>query len=450
MNVIATLIEVGGAIVHDLSYQLASSYSLPLGGVCVAASGFILGVAGLTRHTLIESVNSELTPDLETFIKVMSMLKEKERVSIRTYHLSNIETNNVSIIDIDRNWSSWKVSVRNDLRGLWDSVKVETCRDVYCQSPQSASVVRIPETLGPACQVAPATVQVSFQNPFAIMGINKTTESGTGIIVDKQLGLVLCDRFTVSSSVGNVFLTFSMSIMVPASIIYVHQIYSFVILKYEPKLLGMTHIEQLEICNEELKLNDSIYLVCQSQSRQPMVRKTYVANIANYSTGDLPYPPQYIPTNVESFALENPINSGGVIVDNDGKIRATYPRYPKFGRQTSNYHIGLPIRYISPILESIRSGKSTETYTLDVTLGYTQISKARSVGLTDEWAAKIEGASETHQCPVVINRVMSGSKTYELLKTGDIILTVNGSVVNKFEDIMNLTSERHLILVDVF
>ena len=76
-------VEIGGGIVHNLSYQLAKSYSQPVTGVYVATSGHMLASASAWRKSIIISVNNIPTPNLDAFIEAVQTLPDGARVPIR-------------------------------------------------------------------------------------------------------------------------------------------------------------------------------------------------------------------------------------------------------------------------------------------------------------------------------------------------------------------------------
>lgn len=76
-------VEIGGGVVHDLSYQLAKSYSQPVQGVYVATSGHMLASASAWRKSIIVSVNNIPTPNLDAFIEAMQTLPDGARVPLR-------------------------------------------------------------------------------------------------------------------------------------------------------------------------------------------------------------------------------------------------------------------------------------------------------------------------------------------------------------------------------
>jgi pro-apoptotic serine protease NMA111 len=64
-------VTVCGAAFHDLSYQQARLYAIPVSGVYVCEPSGSFRFDGTDRGWMIESVDQKETPDLETFIEVM-------------------------------------------------------------------------------------------------------------------------------------------------------------------------------------------------------------------------------------------------------------------------------------------------------------------------------------------------------------------------------------------
>jgi hypothetical protein len=191
-----------------------------------------------------------------------------------------------------------------------------------------------------------------------------------------------------------------------------------------------------------------------SKSYQPMVRKTVVTNIRQFFVSE-PIPPSYRSMNVEGIELENPINSGGVIVTAEGHIQALYPAYTKHNaKQRSEFYMGLSIEVVLPVLACIREGKSLDMYGLEAECSYTQIAHARTLGLNDEWVKKIEYADlERRNIVVVVRRVTSGflqlntaTNCFDLLSIGDIILSVDDVPATRFTDIMKNFKTDYLTL----
>jgi hypothetical protein len=130
-------VEIGGDVLHTLSYQMARSYMVPVGmsgsgifnncsqrltssftsmfsaGVFVACSGYMFHISGIARKSMITHLNNEETPDLDSFVNVAQTLKDGERVPLRYYSVTDINREKVSFITVDRHWHTFRMAVRN-------------------------------------------------------------------------------------------------------------------------------------------------------------------------------------------------------------------------------------------------------------------------------------------------------------------------------------------------
>ncbi|KAI8904353.1 hypothetical protein EDD86DRAFT_194776 [Gorgonomyces haynaldii] len=429
----SSFVEIGGAVVHELSYQMAVSYVVPTGSVFVASAGYMMGLAGIARKCVVESVNNEPTPDMESFIRVIQKLRDNERVPISHYLLTDINKSRVSIVHIDRRWHPFRIAKRNDETGLWDYTDMPPCSGEAIQIPHTAPPTLIGDNLGPAKYIVPSMVNVEFHMPFKVDGVVHQVHSGLGIVINHKLGLLITDRNAIPTSIGDVILTFANSIIIPGTVLYLHQTFNLCVVKYDPKLLGDTVVNDCILSKTRLKQNDETILVCMSKSYQPIVRKTVVTNIRQFYVAE-PIPPTYRSMNVEGIELENPINNGGVLVTEEGHVQALYPAFTKHNsKQRSEFYIGICVSILEPILNKLIHGKQDPMYTLEAELTYTQIAHARTLGLTDEWVKKMEKTNNV----VVVRRLTSSANSFDLIKTADIILSVDGEPVQSFEGVMS-------------
>ena len=67
-------VTVCGAAFHDLSYQQARLYAIPVRGVYVCEPSGSFRFDGTDRGWMIESVDQKETPNLKTFIEVMKAI----------------------------------------------------------------------------------------------------------------------------------------------------------------------------------------------------------------------------------------------------------------------------------------------------------------------------------------------------------------------------------------
>ncbi|KAJ3179210.1 serine protease [Irineochytrium annulatum] len=448
-------VEIGGAILNTLSYQIARSFMVPVGGVYVAGSGYMLGLAGVSRKCLITSLNNMPTPTLELFIEAVNTLRDGERVPIRYYHLADINKEKLALVPVDRKWHSFRMAARDDTSGVWHYKSMPPCIGPAIITPHTATPISLDESLGPGRVVIPSLVHVEFHLPFKVDGVIYQDHSGIGLVVDAARGLVVCDRHTIPTFIGDVLLTFANSIFIPGKILYIHQIYNFAVLQYDPFLLGETPVTSATLSDKVLLQGDSVHLVCLSKSYQPLARKTIVTNVRQFYVAE-PIPPSYRATNVEGIELENPISHGGVLCDEQGRVQALYAAHTKHSPKGRNeFYIGLHIHLIRPILERLdralnklnaEDGTTTTVYDarpvvedvrgLEVEMTYAQVAHVRLLGLTDEWVRKIEEGHKSRRNVLLVRRLTSGTEVSKLLKEGDVLLAVNGVPATTFDEVL--------------
>jgi hypothetical protein len=144
----------------------------------------------------------------------------------------------------------------------------------------------------------PSLVYVQVTIPFRIDGIANQHRIGIGIILNAEKGLIVVDRKTIPVSIADVLVTFANSIIIPAKIIYLHQLFNFAFLQYEPALLGNTTVKTAKISNRQLQQGDDVHLVCLTRTYEPLTRKTIVTNIRHFFLME-PTPPTYRSMNIE-------------------------------------------------------------------------------------------------------------------------------------------------------
>ncbi|KAJ3210086.1 serine protease [Entophlyctis luteolus] len=452
-------VEIGGGILNTISYQMAKSFMIPAAGVFVASAGYMLGMAGVSRKCCIMEVNNIPVPTLEKFIEVVEGLRDCERVPLRFYALSDINKERVSLVQIDRRWHGFSLAIRDNTTGLWNYSEMKPCIGPALYTPHTASHLELEGNLGPGKHVIPSLVHIECHMPFFIDGVAHSVGAGIGLVVDANLGIVVGDRHTVPISLGDVLLTFCNSIIVPAKIIFIHQVYNFVILKYDVALLGETYVKSAVFSETELAQGDSVHMVCLSKAYQALVRKTVVTNKRQFFVSE-PVPPCFRCINVEGIELENPLTTAGVLADESGRIQAFYAAHSKYtSKGRSEFFMGMPISIIAPAVSAVRSfylehgpAQSQQLpldiigYTLEAELSYAQVAHARVLGLPDVWVRRIEGTHLSRRNVLVVRRLTARSGAAKMLKEGDMILAVDDVAATNYYDIMKLTDRKELNL----
>lgn len=79
-----------------------------------------------------------------------------------------------------------------------------------------------------------ALVSVDFLRPFCIDGETGMRYRGSGLVLDTERGLVVVDRNTVTSTLGDVSITLGGRVTVPGTVEYVHPVHNFALVKFDP------------------------------------------------------------------------------------------------------------------------------------------------------------------------------------------------------------------------
>ncbi|KAI7866010.1 trypsin-like cysteine/serine peptidase domain-containing protein [Spinellus fusiger] len=437
-------VEIGGGIVHELSYQLAKSYSQPVEGVYVAASGHMLASASAWRKSIILSVNTLPTPDLDSFIRAMQTLPDGARVPVRFYSLQKAYKDKIMIMHVDRHWHKFRVATRNDLTGLWDFNDMPPPPNDLSYTPSSATFAPLDSSLAIAEKLMPSFVAIDFYLPYLVDGMKATQFYGTGYVVSTSPPLIVCDRDTIPIGLGDIFITFANSIIIPGKIVFLHPFYNYVLISYNPQLIGDTPVRPLELSETELNQGDDVQFVGVGNDFSVVLKKTTVSAISNVGTRECS-PPRWRAMNVEGIKVDDSINSqGGLLIDAHGKTQALWVSYSsqtEKGKDTS-FMSGLSIQLVKPAIDAYIERGQVVFKGLGVELWTMRMAAARTLGLRDAWVKKIEKSGSTrHTLLYVLNILDESSACSKVLSVGDVILSINEQLVTRMPNIMQMDQE---------
>ncbi|KAI1312679.1 hypothetical protein EDD11_002878 [Mortierella claussenii] len=431
-------VEVGGGVVNELSYQLAHSYGQPCGGVYVATSGHMLASASAWRKSIIVAVNNIPTPNLDAFIHAISTLPDGARVPTRFYTLQKAFKEKIMIMHVDRHWHKCRVAVRNDKTGLWDFTDLPPPPPSQPYTPATAIYPTINPALHPAPVLMPSFVAVDFHLPFLVDGMKATQFYGTGLVVSTNPPLVVCDRDTIPISIGDIFITFANSVIIPGRLVYLHPHYNFVVLTYDAALLADTPVRPATFSDKSLTQGDECYLVGVGTDQSPVIKKTTVSNVGNIGTRECS-PPRWRAMNVEGIKVDDPVGTqGGVLCDQEGRVQALWVNYSSQDEKANDitFMSGLDIASVKTVTEPFMRGEYPKLRALDVEFWTMRIAAARSLGLTDEWVQRIESEpSSKHQLLYVLSLLDTSTPCGQILKVGDIVLELEGKVATSMRDL---------------
>ncbi|MEO0971964.1 MAG: trypsin-like peptidase domain-containing protein [Pseudomonadota bacterium] len=428
----AALLEVGGAIVHELSYQQARHLNMPLRGVYVASPGYLLSVAGIPRGAVITELNGQEASTLEAFEARLAEVADGENLRIRYFTEADPRRSILRVAPMNRAWFPNRACRRDDALGYWPCRALAAGPPAVTPEPASTRFATTGDAR--ADVLAPSLVMVNYDMPYTVSGVAELHYHGTGLIVDAQRGLVVVDRNTVPVAMGDVRLTFAGSLEVPADVVYVHPLHNLTLLQYDPALIGETPTRTASFALERPRPGDRAWVVGLRADHKIVAQGTIVASV-DAAEFPLSRSFRFRDANLETISVVTAPPVDGVLADGDGRVFATWSSFAyQDGRQTVQVTRGMPIDIVADMVDGVREGRPLRS--LEAELWPIPLSAARQYGLPDDYIAWLEGPDGPGLAQVLkVMRLVAGSPAASLLETGDLLLSVDGHPVATFRDV---------------
>ncbi|CAD6588336.1 MAG: hypothetical protein ASARMPRED_003471 [Alectoria sarmentosa] len=439
-------VTVAGASFHDLSYQQARLYAVPVKGVYVCEAAGSFRFDSTESGWMIESVDQKKTPDLEAFIEVMKGIPDRARVVVTYKHLSDLHTLNTSIIFIDRHWSSkMRMAVRNDDTGIWDFSDLGEPLPAAPAQRRKAEFVTLDSVGHPAAaDIIRSFVRVSCTMPLKLDGFPRTRKIGFGIVINAEKGLVLVSRAVVPYDLCDLSLTVADSIIVDAKVRFLHPLANYAIIQYDPSLVDAP-VKSAKLATEPIKQGASTIFFGWNQNLRVAMTPTTVTDITTVAIPSNLTAPRYRAINLDAITVDTSLSgqcASGVLVAEDGTVEALWLSY--LGERTAHtskdveYHLGLATPTLLPVTDQIQKDITPSLRILNVETNTISMSQVRIMGVSESWITKVaEANSSRHQLFMVrkIDCAPPSGHDSQSLQEGDIILTLNGKLITRVSEL---------------
>jgi S1-C subfamily serine protease len=425
-------LEIGDGVLHTLSWQMARHMNVPIGGVYVANPGYMLGTAGIGRGAVLTELDGQPLKSLDDALEVFGRLGHGQRATVRYFTMEDTRTLQLTSLRVDRAWFPARHCVRDDSAGRWPCTAVPSGPDAPPPAPGTARIERTGDRLLDA--IAPALVLVEFNMPYSVTGVTERNYHGTGVVLDAERGLVAVDRNTVPVSMGDVRLTFAGTIEVEGIVHYVHPLHNLAVVRYDPALLGETPVQAIRFAKKPPPTGEQVNVVGLSADNRVVSQQATVGSI-----GPVAFPLtrtlMFRDANLEIIRLVNgPTDFDGVIADKRGDVYALWSSFAyEDQRERVQQNMGVPAILVQEMLEYARDGRPL--YSAEAEFSLLSIAEARRLGLNEQWVERITAHNPSRRQVLTIERLVAGTPADRLLAPGDILLAVDGQVVNSFSDV---------------
>ncbi|HEX9707375.1 MAG TPA: trypsin-like peptidase domain-containing protein [Steroidobacteraceae bacterium] len=425
-------LEIGDGVLHTLSWQMARHMNVPIAGVYLANPGYMFGSAGIPRGAVLTELDGSPLKNLDDALAVFGKLGHGQRATVRYYTMEDTRTLQFTSLRVDRAWFPARHCIRDDAAGLWPCDAIAAGPDAPPPEPGTTRFARTGDRL--VDEYAPSLVLVEFSMPYSVSGVTERNYHGTGVVLDAARGLVAVDRNTVPVAVGDVRLTFAGTIEVDATVEYVHPLHNLAVVRYDPKQLGDTPVQAVKFAEKMPSTGEQVHVVGLQADNRVVSQQATVASI-----GPVAFPLsrtlQFRDANLEIMRLVNgPADFDGVIVDRRGGVVALWSSFAyEDGRELVQQNMGVPASLVEEMLEYARGGRTL--YSAEAEFGLLSLAEARRLGLPEVWIDRVTAHNPRRRQVLTVDRLVAGTPAADLLAPGDLLLAVDGKVVNSFGDV---------------
>jgi S1-C subfamily serine protease len=425
-------IEFGEAVVHNLSYQQARHYNLPIKGVYVANPGYVFGSAGIPHGALISSFDGKKIDTLADFEAALAGLADGARAAVFYVTLEDPRATQLKVIRMDRRWFPARKCKRDDVLGTWPCVSIAAGPPPVALTPASTEFAKTGDVR--IDRLAPSLVTVTFDMPYSVSGVTEKNYHGTGLIVDAARGLVVVDRNTVPLAMGDVRITFNGTVEVPGKVEFIHPLHNLAVVSYDPKSIGDTPVRSATLKSTELSAGDDVWVVGQHSDSKIMSQKTQVASV-DVVAFPLSRTLRFRDSNLEAINLVNaPNDFDGVLADEKGDVLALWSSFAfETQRDLEQVNRGIPADLVSEMINVVEDGK--QLYSFEAEFDVESLADARKLGLPDDWVRRFEEHNQQRRQVLKVDRLVAGSPAASLIMPGDLILAIDGKIVNRFREV---------------
>lgn len=419
-------LELGDALLQDMSIQHSRAMDLEQSGVVVMRAGYLFNRAELPQQSVIVEMDGKPVANLDDFINIVKASDRSKKLLTRFVVPGREYTTSLTQIDLDNRWFDFRRCSRVDDARFWDCAAVELPEKMASVVDDSVKVPQFRDEL--LNKVTPAMVRVDFNIPYTADNVYARNFKGIGIVVDKQNGIVAVDRNTVPIGLGDAEITFFGSQMLDAEVVFLNPRHNIALLQYDPKALGEVEFEELALAQSDGQIPEKLTMV--GYRADGTFRRHEVDDFSRLTIGlSPPGLPRFQQSPIDLYGVPSvPPSLGGPFVDENGVVHAVYMSFAyEDGREIHQSEWAMPASVISETLRMYQSDGAY--YSLDVRLVYRSISDARQLGLPQEWLEKYIALPSANRKVLYVEQVVPDTDATEKLLPGDIILAIDGELV---------------------
>ncbi len=419
-------LEVGRAVLHDVSLQIARAYGIPARGVYVASEGYLLGAAGVPRASLLTHIDGQPIGDLDDAEAALAQVPEGASARVRFALIGDPEHGYDAVIHMNRAWFAARRCTRDDASGAWPCEDLPPAPAIAPGGERAA--VELPTPKDPwVRRLGPALVAVRMLVPYPTAGVQGQAFGGAGVVVDAARGIVLTDRRAVPVALGDVTLTFAGTVRVPASVLWLHPVHNLALLQYHPADLAGVEVAEARLGSGGLDVGDRGVLVDLDRSGRARATAASVTGV-DAPRAELGRLPRFRPRNSEVATLDAPADTlGGVLVDKRGTVLGLHAGFTDPGTLRTSFGT-LPGCFLD-VARQAAAGEVPRAPWIGVEVAPLALATARERGLPDDAVSALARHAPERLSVLEVVRVDADAPAAGVLRESDLLLSIDGRVV---------------------
>jgi S1-C subfamily serine protease len=154
-------------------------------------------------------------------------------------------------------------------------------------------------------------------------------------------------------------------------------------------------------------------------------------------------------SNIEVASLvDGPSDFDGVITDRQGYVLALWSSFAfDKGRELQQINLGVPADLVQELVAAV--AKQSPLSSLEVEMQIVPLSSAREQGLSESWIKRLETHSPGRRQVLSVQRLVAGTPAANVLQPGDLLLAIDGVVVNRFREVERAVQGKARVVVTV-
>ena len=437
-------LTMGGGVLHTLSYHQARVMQVAPAGVYVTDSGYALARDGLPGKAILVEADGTPLRRLEDFEAILAKARHGQPIVVRWYSQGSPEQLRQTAIRMDRVWFPAEVCSRDDSDGSWPCEPLPEVEAAPLAPAPPA--VPLPVDDKRARALASSLVTVECDIPYMVGGVPADNYVGGGVIVDAERGWVLVDRDTVPIAVAELAVVVAGAVRVPARLVSLHPLHNFAIVAYNPEQVKALGLTEATLSDKPLEDGDTAWNVTLERDGTLDVNKVEVGASDPVVLG-IGGPPRFRDTNIEVVDTDPLPNTNGVLIDKKGNVRGFHASFSHTeGRDVRAFTRTLTGELAQEAVDFARTG---ELRGLGWELGILDLPTAQEQGLPDAEVLKLVDHDPERRGVLAVRRVAAAGGLEGSVKTGDLLLAVEGSSVTRYREIERLIQGRDAVSITV-